>query len=230
MKVITIANRKGGTGKTTIAYNLGAAYALGGARVCFLDLDSQANLTQLCRLAPVVLDDFKKVEPVELSSSISILPATKSFDMLQDEVNRLFDRNSYMKNEILPKVNGFDYLIIDTAPSLSVLNINALCVSDMVHVVVHADSFSLSGLVEMRTLLDQAKTINQKLEYRIVLNAAFKNRKLTEEAASLLRADPHFAGVEIPNRQHVVDSNALKRPALDLPEILDAFRAMAAIA
>lgn len=229
MKKIVIANRKGGTGKTTVAFNLGAAYALGGARVCFLDLDSQANLTMLCKASPVSLEGFKAVSPIALSPRISILPATKLFAMLEDEINRMIDRNTYLKTEILPRLEGFDYLIIDTAPSLSILNVNAFCVADMVHVIVHADSFSLAGLEEMRSILGQVKAINPRLEYRIVLNAAFKNRRLTEEASELLKADPAYAGIEIPNRQHVVDSNALKRPALEHPEILTAFRAMAAI-
>lgn len=228
-KIIIVANRKGGTGKTTLSYNLGAAYALDGERVCYIDLDSQANLTMLCRAKPSTLDNFKAGQTVRLSEVLSILPATKAFQMLENEINARIDRNSYIKDEILPKLAGFDYVIIDTAPSLSILNINAFCIADMVHIVVNADAFSLSGLVEMRQILGQVKAINPKLDWRIVLNAAHKGRNITAAALEALRNEPGYSGIEIPNRQHFVDSNARLQPSLDLDEIRDPFQALKAV-
>lgn len=228
-KIIVIANRKGGTGKTTLSYNLGAAYALEGKRVCFIDLDSQANLSMLCKVKPCTLEEFKAGQVVEMSKVISILPATKAFQMLENEINARIDRNSFMKEETLPRLIAFDYIIIDTAPSLSILNINAFCIADMIHIVVNADAFSLSGLVEMRTILGQVKAINTKLEWKIVLNAAHKGRNITEAALNALRNEPGFSGIEIPNRQHFVDSNARMQPSLDLIEIRDPFTALTAV-
>ena len=227
MKIIAIANRKGGVGKTTVAYNLGAAYALAGRRVCFVDLDSQANLSTLCGAEPSGLDSFKAAHIVKLSDSLSILPASKAFPVLENEVDQLIDRNGYLRARILPHLAAFDYVIMDTAPSLSILNINALCVADMVHIIVNADSFSLAGLVEMREILEQVRAINPGLDYRIVLNAAVKGRRLTDAALSALRNEPGFTGIEIPNRQHFMDSNALRRPALNMPDILGPFRKLA---
>lgn len=228
-KIIVIANRKGGTGKTTIAYNLAASYALAGRRVCLLDLDSQANLSMLCRASPCSLETFKAGDPVKISESLSILPATKAFQMLENEINSRIDRNTYLKEEIIPKLAGFDYVIIDTSPSLSILNINAFIVADMVHIVVNADAFSLSGLVEMRTILGQVKGINARLDWRIVLNAAHKKRNLTEATMNALRNEPGYSGIEIPNRQHFADSNARLQPSLDLEEIKDPFDQLAAV-
>lgn len=227
MKTIAIANRKGGVGKTTVAYNLGAVYALAGHRVCFVDLDSQANLSSLCGTEPSSLDSFKATHVIDLSDRLAILPASKSFPILENEINQLIDRNGYLRARILPHLSTFEYVIIDTAPSLSILNINALCVADMVYIVVNADSFSLGGLVEMREILDQVRTINTSLEYRIILNAAIKGRRLTEAALSALRKEPGYLGIEIPNRQHFVDSNALRKPALDMPDIMEPFQKLA---
>ena len=158
-KCIVIANRKGGTGKSTVSYNLGAAYALAGRRVCLIDLDSQANLTQLCRVNPVSLDDYRRMTPVPMSDKLSILPATKQFSQLEDEINRMIDRNAYIRAEILPKLKGFDIAIFDTSPSLSVLNVNAFCIADQVYVIVNADSFSLMGLAEMESILGQVLSL-----------------------------------------------------------------------
>ena len=123
MKVVTIANRKGGTGKTTAAYNLGFIYALKGNRVCFVDLDSQANLTLLCAKETISLENFKNVEIEGVNKNVDILPATKRFSMLENEINELIDRNVYLKTNILPKFQEYDYLIIDTPPALNILNI-----------------------------------------------------------------------------------------------------------
>ena len=224
MKTIVVANRKGGVGKTTVAYNLGAAYSVAGNRVCFLDLDSQANLSTLCRVEPSSLERFKAAQVVDLSGYLSIVPASKAFPMLENEVNQLIDRNGYIRTQILPRLADFDYCIIDTAPGLSILNINALCAADMVHIIVNADSFSLAGLVEMREILDQVKTINPGLEYRIILNAAMKGRRLTDAALTALRNEPGYSGIEIPNRQHFADSNALRKPAIDSADILGPFQ------
>jgi chromosome partitioning protein len=229
MKTIVIANRKGGTGKTTVAYNLGASYALEGKRICYIDLDSQANLTMLCKVKPASLDEFKGGQLVHLSGRVSILPATKAFQAIENEINTRIDRNTFLREEILPKLEGFDYLIVDTSPSLSILNINAFCIADMVHIIVNADTFSLVGLVEMRTILSQVKAINPLLDWRIVLNSAHKDRKFTKATMETLRKEPGFAGIEIPNRQHVIDANARLQPALDFDEIRDPFKALAAV-
>ena len=229
MKTIIVANRKGGTGKTTVAYNLGASYALAGKRICYIDLDSQANLTMLCKAKPSTLDEFKSAQVVELSPFVSILRGTKSFQTLENEINTRIDRNTYLKDEILPALSAYDYVIVDTSPSLSILNINAFMVADMVHVIVNADTFSLVGLVEMRTILAQVKAINAKLEWRIILNSAHKDRKFTKATMETLRKEPGFAGIEIPNRQHVVDTNARLQPALDFEEIRDPFVRLAAV-
>lgn len=225
--IITIANRKGGVGKSTTAFNLGFTYALQKKNVCFLDLDSQANLSLLCNVDPISLEQFKEANVQALNSYVSILPATKRFSQLETEIQGMFDRNVYLKDEILPKLPKMDYVIIDTPPALGILNINALVVSDYVHVVVNADSFSISGLVEMKQIIEQVQTINPRLKSRIVLNASFKGRTFTDAAREALERDPDYTGIEIPHRQHVVNSNAMKRPALEAEEILKPFTALA---
>lgn len=229
MKVITVANRKGGTGKTATAYNLGFTYALQKKKVCFLDIDSQANLTLLCDQDAISLEAFKSVEIEGVNSLIDILPATKRFNMLENEINQLLDRNAYFRTTIVPKITGYDYLIIDTPPALNILNINAFCVSDHVHIVMNAVYFSISAITEMKDILEQIKGINPKLEYGLVLNAYFKNRTLTDNMLELLHQEPTFSGIEIPYRQHVQNSITLKKPALEHPDVQKPFTQLAAL-
>ena len=81
MKILTVGNRKGGTGKTTTTYNLAFSLALQKNKVCLIDLDSQANLSLLCKVSPIGLDAFKKAELTPINNFISILPATKKFNL-----------------------------------------------------------------------------------------------------------------------------------------------------
>lgn len=224
LKIITIANRKGGTGKSTVSFNLGYTYALNKKKVLFIDLDSQGNLSLLNNVPTIGIETWKQIDPYEINEYISILPATKLFKQLENEINQLIDRNSYLKNEVLKNLkNLYDYIIIDTPPELSILNVNAFCISDMVHIIINPDYFSLSGLVEMKDILSQIKTINPILNHKIVLNGYVKNRNFTVEIDRALSQEPEYSGVEIPHRQHIIDCSALKKPAIDLNDIYNPF-------
>ena len=230
MKIITIANRKGGTGKSTVAFNLGFTYALDKKKVLFIDLDSQANLSMLAKVDPLSLEDFKNCSIKTMNPLIDILPATKRFAVLENEINQMIDRNSYLQSEILSKISDYDYVIIDTPPALNILNINAFCVSDMVHIVVNPDYFSLAGLVEMKDIINQVKPINPKIQYKITLNAYIKNRHFSGKIIEALGNDPNYTGIQIPHRQHIIDSSARKEPSIEVMDIYEPFKALAAIA
>ena len=161
-----------------------------------------------------------------LNLYVSILPAMKRFSQLETETQGL-DLNVYLKSELFSKLPKTNYVVIDTPPALGILNINALVVSDCVDVVVNADSFSILGLVEMKQFIEQVQTTNPRRKSRILLNASFKGRTVTDAAREALENDPDYTGVEIPHRQHIVNSNAMKRPALEVEEILKPFTALA---
>ena len=229
MKIITIANRKGGTGKSTVAFNLGFTYAMDKKKVLLIDLDSQANLSMLAKKEPLSLGEFKGCNIKNINKYIDILPATKEFSILENEINQMIDRNSYLQSEILSKISGYDYIIIDTPPALNILNINAFCVSDIIHIVINPDYFSLSGLVEMKDIINQVKKINPKLQYKIILNAYIKNRHFSGLIIDNLDKDKHYTGIKIPHRQHIIDSSARREPAISHRDIYEPFKELAAI-
>ena len=218
MRIITIGNRKGGTGKTTTCYNLAFSLALINKRVLLIDLDSQANLTLICDMEPISLDEFKRCSITSLNDKIDILPATKDFPVLLNEMSNMINRNTYLKS-LLSSINDYDYILIDTSPSFNILNVNAYFISDTVLIVINPDYFSIAGLSEMQDILSEIKETNTKLEYHIVLNGYSKNRKYLQDLIPVLQKQENYSGIQIPHRQHFVDMSAIKRPAVELPEI-----------
>lgn len=223
MKKIAVSNRKGGVGKTTIAYNLGASLIASGASILFVDMDSQCNLTGLCNIEPVDIDRWKTSIPEVINDNLSILPGSKNFSQLENEINQLFDRNSYLKGEVIPHLPHADYLIFDTPPALNVLNVNVFVASDIVLIPVNPDSFSLEGLQEMEAILKQVQTVNPSLTYQTVLNGYFTRQRVTNISRHYLREYPAFSGVEIPHRAEFAKSIAQKRPAITEKELFKVF-------
>jgi chromosome partitioning protein len=228
-KIISVGNRKGGVGKTTVAYNLGFTYAVQGKKVLFIDLDTQCNLSLICNVDPVSLEEFKSATIKGVNIWIDILPGTKHFDSLKDEINREINRNTFLEKKILKGISdNYDYVIIDTPPALDILNINAFCFSDMVHIVINPDYFSLSGLAEMKNILEEVKGINSKLKYDIILNSYTGEKRLVnKEIDDLLKKEKAFSGVRIPTRQHVITETIKKRPAIENEEIKEQFDLLA---
>lgn len=220
--ILTVGTRKGGTGKSTISYNLGFTYAIEKKKVLFIDLDSQANLTLACNVNDIPLNDFKDCKIQQVNEYIDILPASIDFKTLENEINGLINRNVYIKKEIIAKVkDNYDIIIIDTPPALNILNINAFIVSDYIIIPVNPDFYSLNALKEMKIILNEIKELNPKLEYKIVLNAYMKNRNFLKDIIPVLKNEPNYTGIEIPHRQCIIDNSALKKPSIDHKEIYE---------
>lgn len=175
MVVISVANNKGGVGKTTTTLNLGAALANMNKRVLLVDLDPQSSLTVYLGYDPVGIGHntyhmmTRKISPREaiLSTSVTfmdIIPASIELAAAELEVTSLFSREFILKEQLDKIADMYDYVLIDNMPSLGILTVNSLMASDYVIVPIEPNYLAYKGLEMISSTINEVKRYNQKLE------------------------------------------------------------------
>ncbi len=196
MKTTTVAviNQKGGTGKTTTTINLGSALSKSGYKVLLLDLDPQSNLSySLATSSPdatlaEVFTGTKSIKQILLEKDgLWIAPGSNELVDIEISLVQQPDREQFLK-KILTQVKGFDYILIDCPPSLSVLTLNALTAADEVLVPLQMEVLTLQGLDQiMNTVQKVRKAFNPKLKIKGIVVVMFdKRRKLSQEVLDYL--------------------------------------------
>ncbi len=202
-RIISIANQKGGVGKTTTAVNLGAALAEQGFRVLVIDLDPQGNATTGMGIShrnvtgsiyDVIMNDAAIDDCVEPTSvrNLFVVPATIDLAGAEIELVPAFSRELKLRRALANVRDDYDFTIIDCPPSLGLLTVNGLAASDDVVVPIQCEYYALEGLGQLLRNVALVKTnLNPGLDVRgIVLTMYDAWTKLAEQVEREVRA--HF--------------------------------------
>ncbi len=192
MKVIAIANQKGGVGKTTTAVNISSALARRGQRILLIDLDPQANATSGLGVDPddaengsiysVLLGDSTLASKIQETPrrNLSIIPSEMNLAGVEIELARMDDHLLILQGILrqAKKRRKFDFCILDTPPSLGVLMTSALSAADEVLVPLQCEWFGLEGLSKILHVIDQFRpsVLNPRLKIEGILMTMYDGR------------------------------------------------------
>jgi chromosome partitioning protein len=196
-RVISFANQKGGVAKTTTTLNLGVALAEQNLRVLLCDLDPQGNLTMSQGLNPDTIERsmfdvlVHRLPIQEVIHHIEVDIAVSSIDLAGAELalSSMIGRERALEKAIAPVRDSYDYVLIDTPPSLGLLTINALVASNGVIVPVQCEYLSLRGLVQLENTLSMIReNLNPEVGIEGILPTMFDSRTLhSREAVEILQ-------------------------------------------
>ena len=197
-KVISISNHKGGVGKTTSAINIGAGLNKLGKKILLIDLDPQANLSQSLgfinqeRNIYGAIRGESSLDPMEVIEGLDIIPSTLDLSGAEIELSGEAGREYILKELIEPLRGSYDYIFIDTPPSLGLLTINSFTASDEVFIPLQAQFLALQGLTKLMEIIEKIKArLNKGLKVGGVLITQYDSRKiLNRDVVATIQA--HF--------------------------------------
>lgn len=202
-RIVAVVNQKGGVGKTTTAVNLTAALTALGRKVLLCDFDPQANGTSGMGVEKkqvkhssydFLISETKAQDCIVHTEFGDVLPSTASLAGAAIELIDVPKREHTLKRALEAVKDQYDYIFIDSPPSLELLTLNALCAADSILIPVQCEYFALEGLSDLMTTLRAVKRkLNPKLEIFGVLLTMYDGRtNFSNQVAEEVRR--HFPG------------------------------------
>lgn len=199
-KIIAICNQKGGTAKTTSAINIAAYLALAGKKVLLIDLDPQANATSGIGINKhnitkstyhVLIDELDIKETLQPTAIKNLFLSASNLDLTGAEVELVsaLGREYRLKKALAPEKENFDFIIIDSPPSLGLLTINSLSAADSVLIPVQCEYYALEGVTQLvNTIKLVQNNLNPQLAIEgVLLTMADFRTNLTREVIQEVR-------------------------------------------
>lgn len=175
MKIISIVNHKGGVGKTTTAANLACALAE-NYKILLVDFDPQAALTTSLKIIPdeknvyyALLDSVSAKDCIVETKieNLYIIPSTLDLAAAEPQLIGQIAFERKLK-QLLQQLTDFDYIIVDSPPSLGVLTINAIVAADLVIVPLQCEFLAMKALTHLNKIVEKAKVVNPDLKMRVL--------------------------------------------------------------
>jgi chromosome partitioning protein len=195
-RVIALANQKGGVAKTTSTLNLAVAFAENGSKVLAVDLDPQGNLTMSQGLNPDTIERSMydvlvhklPIDQVIHQSEVDLAVASIDLAGAELALSSMIGRERALEKALQPVLPTYDYVVIDTPPSLGLLTINALVAANGVIVPVQCEYLSLRGLVQLENTLSMIReNLNPDVGIEGILATMYDSRTLhSREALEIL--------------------------------------------
>lgn len=199
-KVNIFYNFKGGTGKTTICFQIAAMLALCGFNVLVIDLDPQAHLTNVLRF-----DENKKYKTAydfiingaliseciyPVFEGLDAIPSNLELTRIEVPLSQKTRREETLSKLIAPIKNKYDFILIDTNPAISNLNVNALFAADKINIICETHPFSLNGLCILIEELEKIfYDLQRPLNFKVIANKFESKTATAQEVLGILRSD-----------------------------------------
>lgn len=203
VKIIAIANQKGGVGKTTTAINLAASLAANQQRCLLIDLDPQGNATMGSGIdkhsLPKTTNDvllgtcLAKDACLRCEAGFDLMPANGDLTVAEVSLITQIQREAFLARALQPIQANYDYILIDCPPTLNTLTINALVAADSILIPMQCEYYALEGLAGLLSTIKQVQaTVNPRLSIEGVLRTMYdvRNRLCAEVSKQLLQ---HFS-------------------------------------
>lgn len=196
MQIWSVANQKGGVGKTTTAIAVADALSKLRKRVLLLDLDPQGSMTSYLRMDPdkvekTAYDIFDNRERVVFQPTgfdgVDIIGASIGLANLEKRAATLKGRGLVVKSFLVERASDYDYVVIDTPPALGLLMVNALAASDCLIVPVQTDFLALKGLERMLKVLEMLRTSGTAVDYLLVPTMFDKRTNASRRSLSFMQ-------------------------------------------